>query len=132
MVLAESVVPLDLVAAVLAQVVVAPVVVSGGTLGAGGGAGNVGGFIGLLQQLQQLRNREDNLTMQLRTLTLLEANQGSRFDWSRSGSAILPEYSDRTRSATLRPRIHSKTLSRTSISAIWAFHPICPSNWMTV
>ena len=47
----------------------------GGTLGAGGGAGNVGGFIGLLQQLQQFRNRQDNLNLQLRTLALLEANQ---------------------------------------------------------
>lgn len=41
---------------------------------AGGGAGNVGGFIGLLQQQQQIRNTQDNLNMQLRTLRLLEAN----------------------------------------------------------
>lgn len=47
----------------------------GGTLGAGGGAGNVGGYIGLLQQTQQLRNREDNLNLQLRTLALLEESQ---------------------------------------------------------
>ncbi|MCH7685222.1 MAG: TolC family protein, partial [Planctomycetes bacterium] len=46
-----------------------------GTTGAGGGAGNVGGFIGLLQQSQQLRNREDNLNLQLRTLALLEESQ---------------------------------------------------------
>lgn len=41
---------------------------------AGGGAGTVGGFIGLLQQLQQIRNTEESLTAQLRTLALLEAN----------------------------------------------------------
>lgn len=47
----------------------------GGTAGfAGGGAGTVGGFIGLLQQLQQIRNTQDSLNMQLRTLSLLEAN----------------------------------------------------------
>ncbi|MEX2185200.1 MAG: hypothetical protein WD875_00330 [Pirellulales bacterium] len=39
---------------------------------AGGGAGTVGGYIGLLQQLQQIRNTEDSLTLQLRTLSLLE------------------------------------------------------------
>ncbi|MBS0210315.1 MAG: hypothetical protein JSS27_15320 [Planctomycetes bacterium] len=41
---------------------------------AGGGVGQVGGFIGLLQQRQQLRNTEDSLNLQLRTLKLLEAN----------------------------------------------------------
>jgi hypothetical protein len=41
---------------------------------AGGGAGQVGGFIGLLQQLQQIRNTEASLDLQLRTLSLLEAN----------------------------------------------------------
>ncbi len=41
---------------------------------AGGGAGTVGGFIGLLQQLQQIRNTEESLSAQLRTLALLEAN----------------------------------------------------------
>lgn len=41
---------------------------------AGGGAGNVGGFIGQLQRLQQIRNNEDSLNLQLRTLALLEAN----------------------------------------------------------
>ncbi|MGE3315110.1 MAG: hypothetical protein AB7O26_08320 [Planctomycetaceae bacterium] len=47
----------------------------GGTAGfAGGGAGQVGGFIGLLQQSQQIRNTEDSLGAQLRTLALLEAN----------------------------------------------------------
>jgi len=46
-----------------------------GTAGfAGGGAGQVGGFIGLLQQAQQIRNTEDSLGAQLRTLALLEAN----------------------------------------------------------
>ena len=39
---------------------------------AGGGAANVGGFIGLLQVLQQLRNQEETLAMQIRTLRLLE------------------------------------------------------------
>lgn len=38
----------------------------------GGGAGQVGGFIGLLQQLQQIRNSEETLALQLRTLGLLE------------------------------------------------------------
>ncbi len=46
----------------------------GGAGFAGGGAGTVGGFIGLLQQLQQIRNSEESLTAQLRTLALLEAN----------------------------------------------------------
>lgn len=46
----------------------------GGAGFAGGGAGTVGGFIGLLQQLQQIRNTEDSLNRQLRTLSLLEAH----------------------------------------------------------
>ena len=47
----------------------------GGTTGfAGGGAGTVGGFIGLLQQLQQIRNTEDSLNRQIRTVSLLEAH----------------------------------------------------------
>lgn len=33
----------------------------------------VGGYAGLLQQLQEIRNSEDNLSLQLRTLTQLEA-----------------------------------------------------------
>lgn len=41
---------------------------------AGGGAGTVGGFIGLLQQLQQIRNTQESLGAQQRTLRLLEAN----------------------------------------------------------
>lgn len=41
---------------------------------AGGGVGNVGGFVGLLQVRQQIRNAEDSLNLQLRTLALLEAN----------------------------------------------------------
>lgn len=45
-----------------------------GTGFAGGGAGTVGGFTGLLQQLQQIRNTQDSLNAQLRTLELLEAN----------------------------------------------------------
>lgn len=48
---------------------------AGGTAGfAGGGAGTVGGFIGLLQQLQQVRNTQDSLNAQIRTVGLLEAN----------------------------------------------------------
>ncbi|MHB8973526.1 MAG: TolC family protein [Pirellulaceae bacterium] len=54
---------------------------SGGTSGgggagtgyAGGGAGTVGGFIGLLQQLQQLRNTEDSLALQINQLSKLES-----------------------------------------------------------
>ena len=42
---------------------------------AGGGAGTVGGFIGLLQQTQQVRNTENSLGLQLRTLSLLEAHR---------------------------------------------------------
>ncbi len=48
----------------------------GGGVGAGlagGGAGQVGGFIGLLQALQEIRNTEDSLALQVRTLNLLEA-----------------------------------------------------------
>ncbi len=45
----------------------------GGTGLAGGGAGTVGGFIGLLQQLQQIRNTEDSLALQLNQLAKLEA-----------------------------------------------------------
>ena len=47
----------------------------GGTVIAGfGGQGTVGGYIGLLQQLQQIRNTEDSLSLQLRTLSQLEAH----------------------------------------------------------
>ncbi len=45
----------------------------GGAGFAGGGAGLVGGYIGLLQQLQQIRNTEESLGQQLRTLALLES-----------------------------------------------------------
>ena len=41
---------------------------------AGGGAGTQGGLIGLLQRGQQIRNDEYSLSLQQRTLTLLEAN----------------------------------------------------------
>lgn len=48
---------------------------AGGGAGlAGGGAGAVGGFIGLLQSLQEIRNTQYSLDLQLRTLELLEAN----------------------------------------------------------
>ena len=46
---------------------------AGGGL-SGGGAGTVGGMIGLLQRGQQIRNDEYSLSLQQRTLTLLEAN----------------------------------------------------------
>ncbi|MCA9198320.1 MAG: hypothetical protein KDA87_12310, partial [Planctomycetales bacterium] len=46
----------------------------GGTGLAGGGAGQVGGYIGLLQNLQEIRNTQYSLDLQLRTLALLEAN----------------------------------------------------------
>jgi hypothetical protein len=50
----------------------------GGTAGfAGGFAGQVGGFVGLLQQLQQIRNTEASLNAQLRTLSMLEAQQAA-------------------------------------------------------
>ncbi len=46
-----------------------------GTVIAGfGGQGTVGGYIGLLQELQQIRNTEDSLSLQLRTLSQLEAH----------------------------------------------------------
>lgn len=48
--------------------------VGGATGLAGGGAGQVGGFIGLLQSLQEIRNTQYSLDLQLRTLSLLEAN----------------------------------------------------------
>ena len=41
---------------------------------AGGGAGNVGGYVGLLQSMQQIRNQQTSLDLQIRTLKLLEAN----------------------------------------------------------
>ena len=41
---------------------------------AGGGAGTVGGLVGLLQTLQEIRNTENSLQAQLRTLDVLEAN----------------------------------------------------------
>ena len=48
---------------------------TGGGAGlAGGGAGTVGGFVGLLQTLQEIRNAQYSLDLQLRTLALLEAN----------------------------------------------------------
>ncbi|PHS17437.1 MAG: hypothetical protein COA78_03055 [Blastopirellula sp.] len=37
------------------------------------GQGGVNGYLGLLQQFQQIRNSEDNLSLQLRTLNRLEA-----------------------------------------------------------
>ena len=37
------------------------------------GQGGVGGYLGLLQQLQQVRNSDDNLQLQLRTLARLES-----------------------------------------------------------
>ena len=37
------------------------------------GQGGVGGYTGLLQQLQEIRNSDDNLSLQLRALTQLEA-----------------------------------------------------------
>jgi hypothetical protein len=37
------------------------------------GQASLGGYVGLLQQLQQIRNAEDNLNLQLRTLAQLEA-----------------------------------------------------------
>ncbi len=44
-----------------------------GTTGfAGGGAGSVGGYFGLLQRVQQIRNSEQSLELQLNTLNLLE------------------------------------------------------------
>jgi hypothetical protein len=39
---------------------------------AGGGAGTVGGYTGLLQVLQEIRNSEENLRLQVRTQDLLE------------------------------------------------------------
>ena len=42
---------------------------------AGGGAGTVGGLIGLAQTAQEIRNAEDNLALETRTLDLLIANQ---------------------------------------------------------
>jgi hypothetical protein len=48
----------------------------GGTVIAGfSGQGGVGGYIGLLQQLQRIRNTEDNLSLQERTLARLVAFQ---------------------------------------------------------
>ncbi|MBL9092513.1 MAG: TolC family protein [Planctomycetaceae bacterium] len=41
---------------------------------AGGGAGTLGGYVGLLQTTQQIRNTQQNLNAQLRTLRLLQAN----------------------------------------------------------
>ena len=38
------------------------------------GQAGVGGYVGLLQQLQQIRNAEDNLDLQIRTLRQLESN----------------------------------------------------------
>ena len=38
-----------------------------------GGRAGLGGYVGLLEQLQQIRNSEDNLSLQLRTLAQLEA-----------------------------------------------------------
>ncbi len=43
------------------------------TLQSFSGQGGVNGFLGLLQQAQQIRNTEDNLRLQLRTLDRLEA-----------------------------------------------------------
>jgi hypothetical protein len=64
------------------QVTIGELGVSGPQRGGGGtviagfsGQGSVGGYIGLLQQLQQVRNTEDNLSLQERTLARLVAFQ---------------------------------------------------------
>ena len=64
------------------QVVIGELGVSGPQRGGGGtviagfsGQGGVGGYIGLLQQLQRIRNTEDNLSLQERTLARLVAFQ---------------------------------------------------------
>ena len=44
------------------------------TISSFSGQGDVGGYIGLLQQLQQIRNTEDSLSLQERTLLQLEAH----------------------------------------------------------
>jgi hypothetical protein len=46
---------------------------------AGGGAGTVGGFMGLLQQITQIRNSQETLNQETRTLALLEANLEAGF-----------------------------------------------------
>jgi hypothetical protein len=46
---------------------------SGTNLTSFSGQASLGGYIGLLQQLQQIRNTDDNLSLQLRTLARLEA-----------------------------------------------------------
>jgi hypothetical protein len=46
---------------------------------AGGGAGTVGGFAGLLQQITQIRNSQETLNSETRTLALLEANLDAGF-----------------------------------------------------
>jgi hypothetical protein len=46
---------------------------------AGGGAGTVGGFLGLLQQITQIRNSQETLNAETRTLALLEANLDAGF-----------------------------------------------------
>jgi hypothetical protein len=46
---------------------------------AGGGAGTVGGFAGLLQQITQIRNSQETLNSESRTLALLEANLDAGF-----------------------------------------------------
>lgn len=63
------------------QVAIGEIGVAGPQRGGGGtviagfpGQGTVGGYIGLLQQLQQIRNTEDSLSLQLRTLSQLEAH----------------------------------------------------------
>jgi hypothetical protein len=64
------------------QVAIGELGVAGPQRGGGGtvivgfsGQGFVGGYIGLLQQLQQIRNTEDNLSLQERTLARLAAFQ---------------------------------------------------------
>ncbi|MCH7686254.1 MAG: TolC family protein [Planctomycetes bacterium] len=63
------------------QVAIGELGVTGPQRGGGGtrltifpGQGGVGGYLGLLQELQQIRNTEDNLSLQLRTLAQLEAH----------------------------------------------------------
>ena len=63
------------------QVTIGELGVTGPQRGGGGtrltlfpGQGGVGGYLGLLQELQQIRNTEDNLSLQLRSLAQLEAH----------------------------------------------------------
>ena len=91
----------------------------------------MGGFIGLLQQLQQIRNTEDSLALQLNQLAKLEA-------YHAAGLITLIQVDNlRQNIETERANLVAgakrvRGLARRVPDRTWDSRPIFPSPWMTV